>query len=94
MAELTAVRHIIRTEQDTDITVEFWVAASAGSPWPSGNTMGGQIPPQVITHAIFGIDLAVNRFLADSWLCTFMHYPVTDLLRRPAVFDPFNHTLA
>lgn len=55
--------------------------------------MRGQVPPQIIPHAVFRVDVAVNGLLADTQLCPFLDHPVTDLLGRPTVLDPFDHTL-
>lgn len=38
-------------------------------------------------HAFFGIDVAVDRFLAHSDLGAFIDHPIADLLRRPAMLE-------
>lgn len=94
MSKLATVSHIIGPEQDADIAVELGFSASSGATRPAGNTVRGEIPPQIIAHAIFGIDVAVDRFLADPLRCLFLDHTVADLLWRPTVFDPFNYTFA
>ncbi|WP_372674694.1 hypothetical protein [Aquicoccus sp.] len=50
--------------------------------------------PQLFVHAFLGIDITVDRFLADAQLCAFIDHAVADLLGRPALFDPGDHGLA
>jgi hypothetical protein len=94
MAELTALRHIIRAEQNADITVELRLSAFARAAGPRCDALRGQIPPKIIAQAFFGIDVTINRFLTHSQLCPFLDHPIADLLGRPALFDPFNHARA
>ena len=39
-------------------------------------------------------DVAVDRFLADPKLCTFLDQPVANLLRGPAVLDPLDDLIS
>jgi hypothetical protein len=74
-----------------NIAPRFTLARAAGA---TCDAVRRQVPPQVITHAVFGIDVAINRFLADPRFCAFLDHPVADLLWRPTAFDPFNDKLA
>lgn len=52
MSELAAMRHIIRAEEDADITVKFWGKALSGATRPAGLTVLWQVlPPQRLRHA-------------------------------------------
>lgn len=53
-----------------------------------------QIPPELLRHAFLGLDVTIDRFSADAQFGTFIDHPIADLLGRPSLFDPFNHTLA
>ena len=57
------------------------------------NTVGGQVPPQSVALAFFGIDVTVDRFLADPQRCAFVDHAVAYLFRRSTVSDPLNHML-
>ena len=94
MAELAAMGHIVRAEENADITVKFRWKALSGAAWPTGLSMFGQVPPQLLFHAFFGIDVAIDRFLTDAKSCTFIDHPIADLLWRSALFDPFDDALA
>ena len=47
-----------------------------------------------VAHAVFGIDVAINRLLADPQFCPLKDHTVTDLLWRPAVLKAINYALA
>lgn len=94
VTKLTAVCDIIRTEQDTDIAVEFGFSASTDAPWAAGDTVCWQIPSQIITHACARVDVAIDRFLTDPQWRLFVDHPVANLLGRPAVLDTFDYTFA
>ncbi len=66
MAELTAECDIIRAEQDADITVELRLLALSGTTKPAGFAMLRQIPPQPLIYAFLGIDVAIDRCLANA----------------------------
>ncbi len=92
--ELPPVRHIIWPKQNADITVELGLSASSGPAWPSGDTMRRQIPPQIVSLSFFGIDVPIDRLLANPERCAFVDNPVADLLRRLSVFGAFNYPFA
>ena len=60
---------------------------------PTSDTMRWQVPPQLIAQAFFGIDVAVNRFLANSQWRAFMDHPVADLFWCPAILEAFDNAL-
>ena len=66
----------------------------SGATRPAGFAMLGQVPPELLVHAFFGIDVAIDRFLADAQFGAFIDHPVADLFRRPTLFDPRDHGLA
>tara|TARA_R110002051_G_scaffold45702_1_gene92150 strand:- start:19765 stop:20292 length:528 start_codon:yes stop_codon:yes gene_type:complete len=94
MSELAAVGHVVRVEQNTDISVGFWIVSPPNSPWPTGDTVDGQVPPHIFTHPFFGIDVAINRFLTDPGLRAFMDHSVANLFRRPSVLENLKQALA
>jgi hypothetical protein len=94
MSNLATVSHVIGPEQDADFTVQLGFSASSGAPWSTGNTVRGQVPPQIIAHAFLRVDVAIDRFLADPLRRLFLDHPIADLFGRPSVFDPLNHTFA
>ena len=57
----TTMGDIIGTKQDTDIAVKSWNLALSGATWTAGLTMLGQVPPQLLRHTFFGIDVAIDR---------------------------------
>lgn len=59
MTELAAMRQIVGAEQDTDIMVELWLSTFAG------DTVRGQVPPQIIALTFFGVDVAIDGFLTN-----------------------------
>ena len=83
MSKMPTVCHIIRTEQNADITVELRLLVLSGTTRPAGFSVLGQVPPRLCVHAFLGIDVAVDRFLADPQFCAFMDRAVADLLGRP-----------
>lgn len=66
MSELAAMRDVIRAEQDADVTIEFRLLALSGTTRPASFAVLGQIPSQLVVHAFFRVDVAVDRFLADA----------------------------
>lgn len=82
MPELTAVYHIIRAEQDADIAVALRFSVPSGTIWSPCNAVDGWVLPEIVALSLLGINLAVNRFLADPQA------------GRPAMLEPVNHTLA
>lgn len=94
VTELATVSHIIRTEQDADIAMELGFTTLSHTPRPMRDTVGRQIPPQIIAHAFFGINVAIDRFLADPQRCLFLDHPVADLFGGPAVLQAFDYALA
>lgn len=94
MPELATVGYIIRAEQDADITVKLSFSASSGAPWSARDTMRGKIPPQVIALTFFGVNVAIDRFLADTQRRIFMDHPVADLFWCPTVLEPLDNTFA
>jgi len=53
-----------------------------------------QVPPQLLIHAFFEIDLTVDCFLADPQFVAFIEHPIADLFGCPALFDPVNPAFA
>ena len=94
MAELATMCHVIRAEQDVDITVKLWLLALYGTTRPAGFPMLGQVPPQLLIHAFFGIDVAIDRFLTDAQFRALKDHTIADLLGRPALLDTRDHSLA
>ena len=109
MPKLAAMRHVVGTEQNADITVELRLLTLSGTPRTTGFAMLGQVPPEFLIHAFFRVDVAIDCFLADAQFGTFIDHPVADLFgcpfarqaiwqsqicREGALFDPRNHGLA
>ena len=84
---------IIRTEQDTDITVKIGLSALSGASWVAGHAMLGQVPPKLRSHTFFRIDATVSDFPADTQFRTLKDHPVPNLLERPTLFDPLHNRL-
>jgi hypothetical protein len=80
--------------QDAGIAVELWLSASSCASRTPGDMTNGQVPPQVIALTFVGVNISVDRFWANPHQRFFMDHPVADLLGRPAVLDPLNHTFA
>ncbi|MCF6431175.1 hypothetical protein [Leisingera sp. MMG026] len=66
MPELAAVRDIVGTEQDADIPVELWSLMLSGTARPAVLSVFGQIPPQLISHAFFEVDVAIDHLLTNQ----------------------------
>ncbi len=94
VSKLATVRDIIRAEQDADITIELGLLALSGPTWATGFPMLRQIPPKLLIHAFLGLDVAIDRFLADAQFGAFVDHAIADLFRRPTLFDPRDHGLA
>ena len=109
VTKLATVRDIIWTEQNADITIKLRLLALSGPAWTTRIAMLGQVPPQLLIHAFFRVDVAIDCFLADAQFGTFIDHPVADLFgcpfarqaiwqsqicREGALFDPRNHGLA
>jgi hypothetical protein len=93
MAELTTMGNIIRSEQDTDVTMEFGRMLLSRAARSTSDTMRWQVPPQLIAQAFFGIDVTVNRFLANSHWGVFMDHSIANLFWRPTILEAFNDAL-
>ncbi len=85
VSELAAVSNIVRAEQDADVAIELRRHALSGAPGFARFAMVWQIPPQVIRHAFFGIDVTIDRFPADPEPGALENHPIADLFGRPAI---------
>jgi len=63
--------------------MEFRKMLLAGAAWPTSDTMRWQVPPQLIAQALFGTDVAVNRFLANSHWSVLVDHTIANLFWRP-----------
>ena len=54
----------------------------------------GKIPPEFLIHAFLGVDVAIDRFLADAQFGTFIDHAVPDLLGCPALLDALDGAFA
>ena len=62
MPKLTPVGDIIQAEKNADITVKLGLLALTGAAKSAVLAMQGQVPPQFLCHAFFGINVAIDRF--------------------------------
>ena len=84
---------IIRAKQDAHITVKLGLLTLASTTRRAVLSVQGQVPPQLVTHTFFGIDVAIDCLLADALLGSVKDHPVADLLGRPADFKPGHNVL-
>ena len=66
MAELAAVGDIVWAKQDAYFPMKLGVLTLPSTSWPTGDPVGRQIPTQIIALAFLGINVAIDRFLADT----------------------------
>jgi hypothetical protein len=72
-------------EQDADIPIKLRLLTFAGMARSAVLPVQRQIPPKLFFLAFFGIDVAIDGFLADPNRGTVIDHPVANLFRRPGL---------
>ncbi len=68
MPKLATMSDIVRPEQDADIAVKLRLLALASTARGAALAMQWQVPPQLLCHAFFGVDMSVDRLLLGTLL--------------------------
>jgi hypothetical protein len=63
-------------------------------PRPASGTVLRQMPPEFDSLSVWGIGKLVDRLMADRDRMALKLQSVSDLLRRPAMYDALDHRLA
>lgn len=84
VTELLAMRDDVRAEQDAEFRRKSRWRALAKPVAPTAPAARGQVAPQLTSTTVLGIDVLIDRLLADPARGTLISHPAGNLLGGPA----------